>query len=864
LMFGGSSASVPGLVPSDIEVRGNHLSKPLAWREGEPEYAGVRWEVKNLFELKSARRVVVEGNLFEYSWRDAQVGFAILLTPLDQNGTAPWAVVEDVLITNNIIRHAASGIQIKLYVSPARRITIRNNLFEDIDGRKWCGTDCSSGHFLEVEGAEQLTVEHNTVLHTGNVLSANGRPSTGFSFSNNLAAHNAYGIFGSGQLPGTGTLATYFPNAVLSRNVIASANSNYYPANNYYPGQLDDVLFVSRANGNYRLADNSPYKNAGTDGKDVGCDFAALNAAMGNTSPSTTPTPTPTPMPTPAPPNPTPTPISNTPAPGVLQDVIWTSLLNANAAGGGSISHNGAGYFAKGQSQQTLSGAGYFEWRHNGVYCTVGFGNNNDESPSANHTDLEFTLHSDATSYSVREFGTYRSHGPLAAGDVLRIEVSATGDILYKKNGTTVHSTSNPAKAYPYYLVFKTQETVGNGITSAKVVSLTPAPIPTPIPTPTPVTGQPVSHGMVAAAHTLATALGAASSVSSAEIESLERKIEPAYAAYLLEAKQFASTERIDSALRVSLYFARAAKALSAAGAGSASVQNRLQIAASRLGQALNFMHPAMPGAQGENAHAPAANTMPFVGAANTYSSAAMSPLLSPLSLGTITGDAARSPLALTSVLADQGGNKPLLYELAGASVSINGQAAPLLYVSPSRISFLVPRGLPQGEWEVLVTSQDGYVSRGTVVVNAVVPALFTADGSGAGQALSMNNSEPGAIHYDVTSPHALGADKRTRVTLFATGIGVGASNTDFANDVRMGHGGTMANVAESLTVEARTGDGRLYHLPVEFAGALEGRVPGLDQVNVVLYPELRGAGSVDLTIIINGRRSNTASINVR
>jgi len=58
--------------------------------------------------------------------------------------------------------------------------------------------------------------------------------------------------------------------------------------------------------------------------------------------------------------------------------------------------------------------------------------------------------------------------------------------------------------------------------------------------------------------------------------------------------------------------------------------------------------------------------------------------------------------------------------------------------------------------------------------------------------------------------------------------------------------------------------DGRLYHLPVEFAGALEGRMPGLGQVNVLLHPELHGAGLVDLTIIVNGQRGNTAAINIR
>ncbi|MFN2405794.1 MAG: phospholipase D-like domain-containing protein, partial [Pyrinomonadaceae bacterium] len=79
-----------------------------------------------------------------------------------------------------------------------------------------------------------------------------------------------------------------------------------------------------------------------------------------------TPTPTPTPTPSPTP----------TPAPGEIQDVVWTSLTNATATGN-NIAHSGGGYFAKGQSQQTLSGPGYFEWRFDGEYSIVGLGNNN-------------------------------------------------------------------------------------------------------------------------------------------------------------------------------------------------------------------------------------------------------------------------------------------------------------------------------------------------------------------------------------------------------------------------------------------------------------------------------------------------------
>ena len=48
---------------------------------------------------------------------------------------------------------------------------------------------------------------------------------------------------------------------------------------NFYPPNLSDVGFVDLAGGNYRLADVSPYKGAGTDGKDVGADIDDVEAA---------------------------------------------------------------------------------------------------------------------------------------------------------------------------------------------------------------------------------------------------------------------------------------------------------------------------------------------------------------------------------------------------------------------------------------------------------------------------------------------------------------------------------------------------------------------------------------------------------
>ena len=48
----------------------------------------------------------------ENVWREAQVGYAILLTPRNQDGKAPWVVLEDVTIRHNVVRHAGGGVSI--------------------------------------------------------------------------------------------------------------------------------------------------------------------------------------------------------------------------------------------------------------------------------------------------------------------------------------------------------------------------------------------------------------------------------------------------------------------------------------------------------------------------------------------------------------------------------------------------------------------------------------------------------------------------------------------------------------------------------------------------------------------------------
>jgi hypothetical protein len=281
LMFGGADPAIPELVPSDIEIRRNLLTKPLRWREGDPSYGGTKWTVKNLFELKAGRRIVMDGNILEHNWVESQSGVAVLMKSVNADGGAPWSVVEEVTFTNNIVRGVALAINIagRASVAPCRqanRFVISNNLFEDIDGGKWGG---GSGDFLKVTEVAGVVVEHNTVMQTGKVIETYGEVTTGLVFRNNIAAHNAYGIKADGVSPGIDTLRSYFPGYVFEKNLIAGADAGSYPRNNFYPNHLGLIGFVDMTRKDYRLTAASRFRGAGTDGKDLGCDFDALAKA---------------------------------------------------------------------------------------------------------------------------------------------------------------------------------------------------------------------------------------------------------------------------------------------------------------------------------------------------------------------------------------------------------------------------------------------------------------------------------------------------------------------------------------------------------------------------------------------------------
>ena len=303
LMFGGADPAITNLVLSDIEIRGNHFFKPLTWKSDDRSYAGINWSVKNLFELKNAQRVLADGNLFENNWVAAQNGFAILFTPRNQDGAAPWSVVQDVTFTHNIVRHSASAIvthgtdTIHTITQQTTRILVKDNVFDDIGTAQWGRWTYPGTGFLFYTGAANVTIDHNTLFNTGPAVYGDISANSGFVYRNNISPYNIgtadYELCCSGvidNIDGIGgrdttgnanlTLSTYFPGAVFARNVLAGgASSSNWPVDNFFPATLDAVGFVNPTGGDYHLSTTSLYKNAGTDGKDLGADIDALDAA---------------------------------------------------------------------------------------------------------------------------------------------------------------------------------------------------------------------------------------------------------------------------------------------------------------------------------------------------------------------------------------------------------------------------------------------------------------------------------------------------------------------------------------------------------------------------------------------------------
>ena len=305
ILFGGGGATKS---PADIEVRRNHMFRPTIWRPGEPDFVGGRdgnaFIVKNLFELKNAERVLLEGNVMENSWGGfSQTGFAILLTPKNQNNNCPSCRVTDVTIRYNRIAHIASGIQIANGLSDAGgasadggRYCIHDDLFEDMGGPAYGGLGAFAQISVSGEPLHDVTLDHITafppkVLFILGVRG--GLPKIpNFVFTNSIVGSGTQLVLSTGggkdncayqpeQQSFTGVLKSCFSSYTVARNlIVGSADS--WPKSNITVKDLAGAGFADAGKNtvaDYHLRPDSRAKHAGTDEKDLGVDLETLSSA---------------------------------------------------------------------------------------------------------------------------------------------------------------------------------------------------------------------------------------------------------------------------------------------------------------------------------------------------------------------------------------------------------------------------------------------------------------------------------------------------------------------------------------------------------------------------------------------------------
>ena len=426
LFFGGVSAiSQSPSGPSNVEVRGNYLYKPTAWRDNLTNPNLPHWNVKNLLEFKSGQKVLVAGNVLENNWINSdQHGFAVVIK---STAESPNNVTQDVTFINNIVRHTLNGVGVTGRADSTletNRIKIANNLFEDVSNanRGDQTSTYEAGIFLQISGGDSITLDHNSAFHTGKVVytfnSTGNTSTTGFVYKNNLTSNdNAAGVDGDGTAQGSETLGYYMPGYVFLKNVIPRVDPTIYPASNYYPATLDGTTYV------------------GTDGQNVGVNQATLDAATAGA-------------------------ISGVWPDSGSQDVTWTSPVGVTVSGNSLTKTGTTAWNAGAISAQTLSGGdGYVEFSTNEANKSKLIGLSYQTGTSLNegqsYQEIEYALHlrndgnvlvfESGINLGVKE--TY------AAGNKFRVAIEG-GVVKYQKstdgaNFMTFWTNSSPTLQYP-------------------------------------------------------------------------------------------------------------------------------------------------------------------------------------------------------------------------------------------------------------------------------------------------------------------------------------------------------------------------------------------------------------------------------
>lgn len=315
VMFGGAGRNFNRGIPSDIEIRNNHLFKPLAWAQPgislPPKNTMV---VKNGFECKSCQRLIFDSNVVENVWAAGQLGFAIVLS-IRSSQSGDFAVVNDITVTNNILKNVVSGfntlakddqcgaasyVQCK-NAGEQTRWYIANNLILFFDpkqpgGNRNVGLAISGGNdrVNGVQGALQdIVFQHNTMVSAANSpcwasmwFSASGKkpPITNLTKNlwilDNVLCKQPTGDWGLQGINGlTQYMASTEGEPALDKRfygnvifIVAGERPQSFPPHNLATPKTPK--WVNPNKDNYELAD--PTWTQTTDGKPAGVDYSAL------------------------------------------------------------------------------------------------------------------------------------------------------------------------------------------------------------------------------------------------------------------------------------------------------------------------------------------------------------------------------------------------------------------------------------------------------------------------------------------------------------------------------------------------------------------------------------------------------------
>ena len=313
ILFGGSASNT---TPSDIEIRRNHLFRPMLWKEGEPGYtpsaSGHPFVVKNNFELKNGIRVLFEANLLENTWGGfSQTGYSILITPKNQAGKCPICRVNDVTVRYDRIRNVAGALQIAnayakdgAAAADGGRYSIHDIFVDGLHERDFKGGGTFLIFVAEKPPIHDVQIDHVTAFVPGVLMAILGHEKQpNFSLTNSVfsVGNKRQPIASAGGGPdacasksqamgGEAVLTACFEPFKFEHNLII-ADKGSFPKGNIVVGSAeaagirdlkdnvsrDPRLCQASASGCKRA---SPGVGVASDGRNLGADIDGLEAAI--------------------------------------------------------------------------------------------------------------------------------------------------------------------------------------------------------------------------------------------------------------------------------------------------------------------------------------------------------------------------------------------------------------------------------------------------------------------------------------------------------------------------------------------------------------------------------------------------------